>query len=217
MIFMTNRYETNLAVTEDALKKKRGRPKCFDEQQVLQKAMLLFWEHGYEATSISDLTQALEITAPSLYSTFGDKEGLFYRSVDYYLAHEGCPIDTIFVEAKTAKIAVELYLYDIVKRLVQPNKPAGCMVVVAAMNCSDATQDVQQNLLDKRIKTKEKLLKRLQQGVEQGDLSSHAPLQEMTDFYTTVIQGLTIQARDGASSEQLHKVVGHAVKAWTLF
>ncbi|MBO9529686.1 TetR/AcrR family transcriptional regulator [Acinetobacter oleivorans] len=217
MIFMTNRHETNLAVTEDALKKKRGRPKCFDEQQVLQKAMLLFWEHGYEATSISDLTQALEITAPSLYSAFGDKEGLFYRCVDYYLAHEGCPIDTIFVEAKTAKIAVELYLYDIVKRLVQPNKPAGCMVVVAAMNCSDATQDVQQNLLDKRIKTKEKLLKRLQQGVEQGDLSSHAPLQEITDFYTTVIQGLTIQARDGASSEQLHKVVGHAVKAWTLF
>ncbi len=76
--------------------------------------MLLFWEHGYEATSISDLTQALEITAPSLYSTFGDKAGLFYKSIDY-LAHEACPIETIFLEAKTAKIAFELYLYDNVK------------------------------------------------------------------------------------------------------
>ncbi|EKP40307.1 bacterial regulatory s, tetR family protein [Acinetobacter baumannii 496487] len=179
--------------------------------------MLLFWEHGYEATSISDLTHALEITAPSLYSAFGDKAGLFYKSIDYYLAHEACPIETIFLEAKTAKIAFELYLYDNVKRLVQPNKPAGCMLVVAAMNCSDATQEVQQNLLDKRIKTKEKLLKRLEQGVEQGDLPINAPLQEMTDFYATVIQGLTIQARDGASTEQLHKVVEHAMKAWTLF
>ncbi len=214
---MTNRHETNLAVTEDALKKKRGRPKCFDEQEVLQKAMLLFWEHGYEATSISDLTQALEITAPSLYSAFGDKARLFYKSIDYYLAYEACPIETIFLEAKTAKIAFELYLYDNVKRLVQPNKPTGCMLVVAAMNCSDATQDVQQNLLDKRIKTKEKLLERLKQGVEQGDLPSNAPLQEMTDFYATVIQGLTIQARDGASTDQLHKVVEHAMKAWTLF
>lgn len=214
---MTNRHETNLAVAEDTLKKKRGRPKCFDEQEVLQKAMLLFWEHGYEATSISDLTQALEITAPSLYSAFGDKEGLFYKSIDYYLAHEACPIETIFLEAKTAKIAFELYLYDNVKRLVQPNKPAGCMLVVAAMNCSDATQDVQQNLLDKRIKTKEKLLERLKQGVEQGDLPSNAPLQDMTDFYATVIQGLTIQARDGASTDQLHKVVEHAMKAWRLF
>ncbi|HCA5338424.1 TPA: TetR/AcrR family transcriptional regulator [Acinetobacter baumannii] len=216
MIFMTNRHETDL-VNEDTLKKKRGRPKCFDEQQVLEKAMLLFWEHGYEATSISDLTHALEITAPSLYSAFGDKAGLFYKSIDYYLAHEACPIETIFLEAKSAKIAFELYLYDNVKRLVQPNKPAGCMLVVAAMNCSDATQEVQQNLLDKRIKTKEKLLKRLEQGVEQGDLPINAPLQEMTDFYATVIQGLTIQARDGASTEQLHKVVEHAMKAWTLF
>ncbi|MFW1875300.1 TetR/AcrR family transcriptional regulator, partial [Acinetobacter baumannii] len=71
--------------------------------------------------------------------------------------------------------------------------------------------------LDKRIKTKEKLLKRLEQGVEQGDLPTTAPLQEMTDFYATVIQGLTIQARDGASTEQFHKVVEHAMKAWTLF
>jgi len=63
---MTNRHETDLVVTEETLKKKRGRPKCFDEQEVLQKAMLLFWEHG----------------------AFGDKAGLFYKSIDYYLAHE---------------------------------------------------------------------------------------------------------------------------------
>ncbi len=214
---MTNAPDPLPTPCDDSLKKKRGRPKCFDEQQALEKAMLLFWEHGYEATSISDLTQALELTAPSLYSSFGDKAGLFYKCIDYYLAHEACPIVPIFLEAKTAKVAFELYLYDNVKRLAQPNKPAGCMLVVATMNCSDNAQAVQHNILEKRLQTKQKLFERLEQGVANGDLPVTAPLQEMTDFYATVVQGLTIQARDGATVEQLHKVVEHAMRAWELF
>ena len=71
--FMKDTHESHLMPCDNSLKKKRGRPKCFDEQQALQKAMLLFWEHGFEATSMSDLTQALGLTAPSLYSSFGDR------------------------------------------------------------------------------------------------------------------------------------------------
>ena len=198
-------------------KKKRGRPKCFNEEWALQKAMLLFWEHGYEATSISDLTQALEITAPSLYSSFGDKTALFYQSIDYYLAHEACPIELIFKQARTAKIAFELYLYDNVKRLIQPNKPKGCMLVTAAMNGSEHAQEIQYNLLEKRLATKQKLCERLKQGIVEGDLSSSISVAAMTDFYCTVIQGLTVQARDGARIEELNQVVEHAMKAWDLF
>nr|WP_277606409.1 TetR/AcrR family transcriptional regulator [Acinetobacter sp. NIPH 2699] len=214
---MTDAYEPLLAPHDDTLKKKRGRPKCFDEQQALEKAMLLFWEHGYEATSISDLTQALALTAPSLYSSFGDKSGLFYKCIDYYLAHEACPIEAIFLEAKSAKVAFELFLYDNVQRLAQPNKPSGCMLVVATMNCSDNAQAIQHNILEKRLQTKQKMLQRLQQGLAEGDLLETAPLQEMADFYSTVLQGLTIQARDGATVAQLHKVVEHAMRAWELF
>ena len=214
---MTNASESLAVPCDDTQKKKRGRPKCFNEQQALEKAMLLFWEHGYEATSMSDLTQALGLTAPSLYSSFGDKAGLFHKCIDYYLAHEACPIETIFAEAKTAKVAFELYLYDNVKHLAQPNKPAGCMLVVATMNCSDNAQEVQQNILEKRLKTKQKLLQRLQQGVADGDLPTTAPIHEMTDFYATVVQGLTLQARDGATAGQLHKVVEHAIRVWELF
>jgi len=214
---MTHSYASLPTASDDPLKKKRGRPKCFDEQQALEKAMLLFWEHGYEATSMSDLTRALQLTAPSLYSSFGDKAGLFYRCIDYYLAHEACPIEAIFLEAKTAKVAFELYLYENVQRLAQPNKPTGCMLVVATMNCSDNAQAVQHNMLDKRLQTKQKLLQRLEQGIAEGDLAANAPLQEMADFYSTVIQGLTLQARDGASLEQLRKVVEHAMRSWALF
>ncbi|ENU81824.1 hypothetical protein F975_00439 [Acinetobacter sp. ANC 3789] len=210
---------TDLAVQQAdmPMKKKRGRPKCFDEQQALEKAMLLFWEHGYEATSINDLTHALQITAPSLYSCFGDKASLFYRCIDYYLEHEACPIIPIFEQAKTAKVAFEIYLYNHIQRLLQPNKPAGCMLIVAVVNCSEQTHDVQQKVLEKRLKEKQKLLQRLQQGIVDGDLAPTTPIEEMTDFYTTVIQGLTLQARDGATQEQLHKVIEHAMRVWDLF
>ncbi|WP_130804058.1 TetR/AcrR family transcriptional regulator [Acinetobacter ihumii] len=201
----------------DLPKKKRGRPKCFNEEQALQKAMLLFWEHGYEATSINDLTQALEITAPSLYSSFGDKTTLFYKSIDYYLAHEACPIEPIFMQARTAKIAFELFLYDNIKRLIQPNKPKGCMLITAAMNGSEQTQDVQHNLLEKRLATKNKLRERLEQGIRDGDLANTTPVAIMTDFYCTIIQGLSMQARDGADMQELNQVVEHAMKAWDLF
>ena len=198
-------------------KKKRGRPKCFNEEQALQKAMLLFWERGYEATSIHDLTQALEITAPSLYSSFGDKTTLFYKSIDYYLAHEACAIEHIFKQARTAKIAFELFLYDKAKRLVQPDKPKGCMIVTSATNCSEDTQDIQQNLLERRLQTKNTLFQRLQQGINDGDLSNTVPVAIMTDFYCTIIQGMSMQARDGADIDELNRVVEHAMKAWDLF
>ncbi len=217
VIAMTHADDSLITPSDDTLKKKRGRPKCFDEQQVLEKAMLLFWEHGYEATSVSDLTQALELTAPSLYSSFGDKAGLFYKCIDYYLAHEACPIEAIFLEAKTAKVAFELYLYDNVQCLAQPDKPTGCMLVVATINCSDNAQQIQHNILEKRLKTKQRLLERLQQGVAEGDLAATAPVTEMADFYATVLQGLTMQARDGATVTQLHKVVEHAMRTWELF
>lgn len=202
---------------KQTVKRGRGRPKCFDEQEVLQKAMLLFWEYGYEATSMSDLTKALNLTAPSLYSSFGDKSQLFYACLDYYLEHEACSIDLIFQQAKTAKIAIELYLYENLKKLLQHDKPAGCMLITATMNCSEEHHAIQQDLLFKRQSVKEKICLRLQQGVNDQDLAATVDLQAMTDYYTTVVQGLTIQARDGLTYAQLEQVVALALKTWDLF
>ena len=210
--------EVQFLVSEkQASKRGRGRPKCFDEQDVLQKAMLIFWEYGYEATSMSDLTKALNLTAPSLYSCFGDKSQLFYACLEYYLKYEACPIELIFQQAKTAKIAVELYLYENLKKLVQQGKPTGCMLVTATMNCSEEHYSIQQDLLFKRNAVKSKILTRLEQGVKDGDLVATANLQGMTDYYATVIQGLTMQARDGVEREQLEQVVTLALKTWQLF
>lgn len=200
-----------------ALKAKRGRPQCFDEQEVLHKAMLLFWQYGYEATSISDLTKALNLTAPSLYRSFGDKQQLFQRCLEYYLANEACVIDRIFSDAKTAKVAIELFLYENVKRLVQENKPTGCMLLVSTMNCSEQHSDLQEEIKQKRMTVKEKIYQRLLQGQQAGEISENASIQEITDFYTTVLQGMTFQARDGVGREQLNQVAAYAIKSWELF
>ena len=197
--------------------KGRGRPKCFDEQQALEKAMLLFWQNGYEATSISDLTQTLGITAPSLYSSFGGKAELFNQCLDYYLKNEACSMDQIFEQAQTTKIAIEIYLFENLKRLIQINKPTGCMLVVSTMNCSDQNRDIQNELLKKRLNAKNKIYSRLLKGQQSGEIPENTDIQTMSDFYVTLLQGMTIQARDGATLEQLEQVVKMAMRTWEQF
>ncbi|MBP6562246.1 MAG: TetR/AcrR family transcriptional regulator [Neisseriaceae bacterium] len=196
---------------------KRGRPKGFDEQKALEQAMLLFWKNGYIATSISDLTQALGITAPSLYCSFGDKATLFNRCIDYYLAHEACPIIPIMQQAKTAKVAFELLLYDSAKRLVQPDKPMGCMLITATMGHSKQIQEVQHNVQEKRNQDKALLLQRLAQGIDDGDVAKETSIEEIANFYLTILNGLTIKACDGATLATLNQIVGNAIKAWPIF
>ena len=195
---------------------KRGRPKTFDEEAALEKAMLLFWTNGYIATSISDLTKALGITAPSLYCSFGDKASLFNQCIDYYLTHEACPIQPIMKQAKTAKVAFELFLYDSAKRLTQPDKPSGCMLITATMGGANQIQEVQHNVQEKRISHKNQLIERLQQGIEDGDVAADAPIEAISDFYLTVLNGLTIQACDGVSIESLNQVITNAINAWPI-
>ncbi|WP_077928879.1 TetR/AcrR family transcriptional regulator [Wohlfahrtiimonas populi] len=196
---------------------KLGRPKTFDEQAALEKAMLLFWENGYIATSISDLTKALGITAPSLYCSFGDKATLFNRCIDYYLANEACPIVPILKQAKTTKVAFELFLYDTAKRLVQPDKPMGCMLVTTTLGNSKQIQEVQHNIQEKKESYRTLLMQRLQQGVEDGDIAPNTPIQDILDFYLTIFNGLSIKACDGADLETLNRIICNAIKAWPVF
>ena len=196
---------------------KRGRPKAFNEEQALEKAMLLFWENGYIGTSISDITKALGITAPSLYCSFGDKAALFNQCIDYYLANEACPIVPILKQAKTTKVAFELFLYDTAKRLVQPDKPMGCMLITTTLGNSKQIQEVQHNIQSKKESYKTLLLQRLQQGIENGDIAPNAPIHEILDFYLTILNGLSIEACDGADLETLNRIIHNAIKAWEIF
>lgn len=197
--------------------KRRGRPKCFNEQEALEKATMLFWQYGFEATSIGDLTKALGITAPSLYSSFGDKAQLFQKCLDYYQLHETCGMDEIFRSSLNTKHAMRIYLEKSLKNLIQDQKPTGCMFVVSTMNCSEQNQQLQQQLIQKRVQKKVKILSYLQRAQSNKELKSDVNLQVLADYYATLLQGMSIQARDGATVEQLQQVVDLAMQTWSLY
>jgi AcrR family transcriptional regulator len=107
--------------------RKKGRPLSFDRAVALQKAMLLFWEHGYEATSLNDLTSALGVPPSSIYTAFGDKKGLFFDAVGLYLSGP-VTLESMLDEAPTAHAAVEAMLTGSAIGFTGENTPAGCLL-----------------------------------------------------------------------------------------
>src|SRR4051812_45100840 len=112
----------------------RGRPRSFDRDAALDRAMLLFWEHGYEATSLSQLTSAMGISPPSLYAAFGDKQALFLETVERYITRGGADAEALMGDAKTAREAIARFLEASAAKLTDPKFPRGCMVVLSAVS-----------------------------------------------------------------------------------
>ncbi|WP_210718279.1 TetR/AcrR family transcriptional regulator [Amycolatopsis acididurans] len=191
----------------------RGRPRAFDRDEALDKAMRVFWHRGYEGTSLSDLTTAMGIASPSLYAAFGGKEALFREAVERYRERYGQP----WREAPTAFEEVGDWLRTSARRFVDQNRPRGCMVVLSGINCTDQNQPVRDFLAVKRRENLELLRARLERGVADGDVPENADLDGMVRFYGTVLHGLSIQALDGAEEDELVSVVENAMACWPRF
>lgn len=175
--------------------------------------MEVFWRHGYEGTSLSQLTTAMGINAPSLYAAFGSKETLFREAVELYDATEGALANGA-LEAPTAREAIEGMLRGNVADYTDPSKPPGCMIVLAATIGTVGNQGVRDFLAEQRRIGEEALRRRLQRGVQDGDLPPGIDVRALAAFVTTLQQGLSIQARDGASRATLEAIVDHALAGW---
>jgi AcrR family transcriptional regulator len=177
--------------------------------------MELFWERGYEAVTLEDIKAAMGgIGSPSFYAAFGSKEDLFLEAVELYRVSDGSTTAKALIEQPTARKAVEAMLRDAVASFTKCGVPAGCLVVLGAMNCSPASQRVQDHLKRLRLQTPSVIKKRLDRGIADGDLRPGTDTMAVAEFYTTVLHGLSIQARDGASNETLSAVVDGAMAAW---
>jgi AcrR family transcriptional regulator len=176
--------------------------------------MEVFWQHGYEGTSLSDLTAAMGINRPSLYAAFGCKEALFREAVDLYEAEEGAEGERLLRECGTAREAIETTLRDKARAYADPDKPAGCMVVLTATIGGPESDTVRQHMAGRRRAGEAALLARLDRAVAQGELPAGTNTAALAAFYTTVLNGLSIQARDGASSASLDAIVDCAMAAW---
>ncbi|MBN3745318.1 TetR/AcrR family transcriptional regulator [Burkholderia sp. Se-20373] len=192
----------------------RGRPRSFDKEAALDRAMEVFWRLGYEGASMADLTAAMGIASPSLYAAFGSKEALFRLALEHYSATEGREIWGGVEQAGSAHDAVRNYLMDTARVFTRRSKPAGCLIVLSALHPAERSDTVRQTLIAMRERTVENLRERLRQGVATGEIAAQANLDAIARYYVTVQQGMSIQARDGASRRDLEAVAQAALAAW---
>ncbi len=192
-----------------------GRPRSFDRDIALQRAMETFWLLGYEGATLTDLQSAMGgITAPSFYAAFGAKEDLFRETVELYRRTVGNIPMQALMESATARAGIEAMLTAAVNCFCSKDKPKGCLIVLGTMNCSRTSGKVQKHLLTLRLRRGEQIKKRLERGVEEGDIPCNADVAVLASFYTAVLLGLCMQARDGATRKALMATVDGAMAAW---
>lgn len=192
--------------------KPRGRPRSFDRATALEKAILAFWEHGYEATSVSDLTRVMGIGAPSLYAAFGDKRALFEEVVLEYGRRYGSFGERALAEEPTARAAVERMLREAAHEYTAPGRPHGCLVIHAATNCSSA--EVEESLRDRRNANIAAFESRIKADIAAGELPAGTDAAALARHAGAMIQGMSQQARDGASREELEALAEIAMAIW---
>jgi AcrR family transcriptional regulator len=190
-----------------------GRPRAFDRETALDKALEVFWRQGYEGSSIVELTKAMGINPPSLYAAFGNKEDLFWQALERYVEQSSVHVRAAMAEP-TARAAVETLLRGGAERLTDPKMPNACMLVSGALSCSEAADDVREELAKRRAGLEHTLCDRFQQARAEGDLPDDADPAALARYIATVSQGMSVQATGGASRKDLMQVVDMTLRAF---
>ncbi|GAA1129881.1 TetR/AcrR family transcriptional regulator [Kribbella jejuensis] len=189
---------------------RRGRPRSFDREAALEQALQTFWDRGYDATSVTDLTTALGIGAPSLYAAFGDKRKLFDEVVRRYQDTHGAFTSRALAEEPTARRAIERILREAASEYVG----RGCLIISAAQNTVPASHEVAEQLRYIRQHNRDVLQDRIQQDVDAGELPDGTDAKTLATFFAATIQGMSQQARDGATQDDLMAVATTALNVW---
>jgi AcrR family transcriptional regulator len=192
----------------------RGRPRSFDRDAALRAAMKTFWQFGYEGASMAALTEAMGINSPSLYACFGSKEALFKEAVELYLATEDRKTRSRLSEEPTARDAVQGMLRCSVNNLTDPAGARGCLLVLGDSNASPEHEGIHRYLAQRRKEIQAAFEERLGRGIAEGDVPPHADVKAIAAFFMTVMQGLSLRARDGASREAMTQIADAAMAAW---
>ena len=204
---------TTTNTDQTVVQRKKGRPLSFDREAALHQAMLLFWRHGYEATSLNDLTAALGVKPSSIYTVFGDKKRLFLESVARYLSG---PItsESIIAQAANAREAARGLLVASATGFTGEDTPAGCLLASSALSCSNAAGDVQAELAAIRRGIEACLRDKIVSSMEAGLMPGESDAEALAAHTMAVIQGMSTLARDGAPRDKLLRVVDAAMQVW---
>ena len=189
-----------------------GRPREFDPDEVLETAMELFWEHGFDGVSISDLTDATGINRRSLYAAFGSKEELFGRAVRRYLDGPGGFVAAALQQPMAWDVAATM-LHGAVDSYTDPGRPRGCLVVHGALAAGGEADSVRVDLAQQRDAGVKALARRFDEAQAAGELPGVNTL-VLSRWINSVCQGISVQARSGATREELHEVADQALAGW---
>lgn len=189
----------------------RGRPREFDVEEALAAALRVFWTKGYEGASLTDLTEAMGITRPSLYAAFGNKEDLFKLALDLYerekLAYVGAAL-----EAPTARGVAERMLSGTIENITSECR--GCLGVITSVSCHNPDSPIGQDVRDRTQSVRRAIVQRMQRAIEEGDFNVPVEAEAMTRYLMAVMQGISVQAGAGASREELQEVAEATLTIW---
>ena len=190
-----------------------GRPREFDVDEALETALQLFWRKGYEGTSLSDLTEAMGITRPSLYGAFGNKESLYRKALERYSADRLCMAAEALGEP-TSRAVVERLLLEFCDTATDPRCPGGCMAMNSTLACGDQAEEIRTEQIANRKELEEALATRLEGCQAEGDLPADSSPADLARYVMTLLQGIAVQAGGGASRDDLRAVVAMALRSW---
>ncbi|NEA31888.1 TetR/AcrR family transcriptional regulator [Streptomyces sp. SID13031] len=190
-----------------------GRPRTFDEGEALERAVEVFWRQGYEGTSITDLTTAMGVNKPSLYSVFGGKADLFRRAIGHYAEHD-MAYARVALEEPTALLVAQRFLRDNVIALTLDGKPSGCLSIQGGVSCSTENQEVAQFLAASRLAGEKAFADRFRLAVEQKDLPADADPDALARFLMVVSEGHAVHAAAGIPREALQQSAAIAEQAF---
>jgi AcrR family transcriptional regulator len=188
----------------------KGRPREFDVDQALDRALRVFWRRGYEGATLSHLTTAMGINRPSLYAAFGSKEELFRKALDRYAEGPAAYLREALTEP-TARAVAERLLSGSVDLLTDRRNPRGCLLVQGALACGEAAESVRRELVARRAAGEAALCQRFERALADGDLLAHSDPAALARYVLAVMQGMAVQAAGGATREELRQVANLAL------
>ena len=191
----------------------RGRPREFDIDKALDSALLLFWRHGYEGTSLAALSEVMGVNMPSLYAAFESKEVLFRKALERYLQGPASYLPTALREPTAHRAAQKLFA-GAIDLAMNPRHPDGCLLVQGALSAGPGSMEICKQLSMVRAAAESAVRQRFQRAVDEGDLPRGADAVALARYIVTIIWGMSVQAAGGANRAQLEQVAKMALRSW---
>ncbi|GBF76404.1 TetR family transcriptional regulator [Paenibacillus sp. 598K] len=192
-----------------------GRPRSFSRDEAVTAAMLLFWEYGYESTSLAQLRAAMgNISAASFYAAFESKEALFREAVDRYISTYGQVSEAFRDTSLTSRAAMELGLRQSARMQTENSHPLGCLLVLSAINCSPEQQPIRELLSMERERVRGWINECIARAVANRELPESTDISMVVILFETFLRGISIQAQDGVPYEAIDAAITQLMSVW---